>query len=271
MPIARTNDGIALSYKTNGSGRCHLLFMHDWGGSGAYFDELLKYLDFTGLRTITYDLRGHGNSDKPSSGYTLQRFAQDVFNVADHAGATKFTLIGFGMSAKFAQYAATLNRERINGLILIAGCPASPVSLSIDMYQDWINSAGNRERLLDVKRMLTTRPLKPEGIDRWVDDAIKISKQVLGDTLKMMIETSFADRLELINCPVIVIGGLHDPIFTPDILRNQVAAPLGNVRLAILNCNHEIPSEQPRELAGLIEAFLAGMKAVTVVRQSQDK
>jgi hypothetical protein len=29
--------------------------------------------------------------------------------------------------------------------------------------------------------------------------------------------------------------------------------------LALLDCNHEIPIERPRELAGLLEAFQAGL------------
>jgi pimeloyl-ACP methyl ester carboxylesterase len=53
--------------------------MHGWAGAGAYFDETLKYLDLTGLRAITFDLRGHGDSDKPDTGYSDERFARDAF------------------------------------------------------------------------------------------------------------------------------------------------------------------------------------------------
>ena len=63
MAVVKTDDGVDISYRVLGTGPCTLLFMHGWAGAGAYFDETLKYLDLTGLRAITFDLRGHGDSD----------------------------------------------------------------------------------------------------------------------------------------------------------------------------------------------------------------
>src|SRR5688500_1580850 len=74
METVRTDDGVNLAYRTQGEGPRNLLFMHGWAGSGAFFDETIKHLDLTGLRVIAYDLRGHGASDKPEDGYTLDRF-----------------------------------------------------------------------------------------------------------------------------------------------------------------------------------------------------
>ena len=65
MKFAQTNDGIKIAYATRGEGPLTLLFLHGWSGSGAYFDETFKYLDLTGLRAVTFDLRGHGDSDQP--------------------------------------------------------------------------------------------------------------------------------------------------------------------------------------------------------------
>ena len=101
--------------------------MHGWGGSGAYFDELLNYLDLTGLRAITFDLRGHGDSDKPEAGYTLERFARDAFAVADAAGAERVIVVGFSMSGKFGQYLACLRPDRVGGQVLVAGCPVGEI------------------------------------------------------------------------------------------------------------------------------------------------
>src|SRR3984893_3542415 len=97
-------DGVRIFYRVQGEGASTVLFMHGWAGSGAYFDQTLKYLDLTGLRVITMDLRGHGDSDKPDNGYTDDQFAKDAFAVADNAGADKIAVVGFSMSGRFAQY-----------------------------------------------------------------------------------------------------------------------------------------------------------------------
>src|SRR5712691_5359812 len=83
---ARTDDGVTIAYRVRGNGPRVVLFMHGWAGSGAYFEQTLKHLDLTGLRLITIDMRGHGASDKPETSWTLDRVANDVIAVADHAG-----------------------------------------------------------------------------------------------------------------------------------------------------------------------------------------
>ena len=80
----------------------------------------------------------------------------------------------------------------------------------------------------------------------------------LDETLNMLTRESFVDRLESVRVPTLVVGGVHDPILTPAVLRDSVVAPLAKARLALLGCNHEIPIEKPLELAGLIEASSPG-------------
>lgn len=124
MPKVRTDDGIEISYQTVGTGLCNLLFMHGWAGSGAYFDETLKHLDLTALHAVTFDLRGHGDSDKPESGHSDERFALDAFAVADAVGADELIVIGFSMSGRFAQYLPVVAPERVRGQVLVSGCGA---------------------------------------------------------------------------------------------------------------------------------------------------
>ena len=97
-------------------------------------------------------------------------------------------------------------------------------------------------------------------VERWANDAVQVPRAVLDESLSTCLRTSFIDRLSDNPPPTLVVGGLHDPIFGPETLRAVVAAIPGS-RLALLDCNHEIPIERPRELAGLLEAFQAGLGA----------
>lgn len=260
MPTVRTQDGVYLSYKTFGSGPTSVLFMHGWGGSGGYFDELFKYLDLTGLRLIVYDLRGHGASDKAATGYTLDTFAQDAMAVADHAKADKVVLVGYSMSSKFAQYVACVYPERISGLILIGPIPAAAMPIPDELRSDWVNRAGNREKMMEVTRMFLTQPVREEVIERWGDDAAKIPPIALDQTLKMCSDNAFDDRLSAIQIPILVVAGIHDGLLPPDAVRQLIMPPLPRARLVLLDCNHEIPLEKPQELTGLLQAFLAGLQ-----------
>jgi pimeloyl-ACP methyl ester carboxylesterase len=259
MPAVTTDDGVALSYATAGQGPPDLLFMHGWAGSGRYFDATIAELDLTRLRAVTYDLRGHRESGPSPDGYTLDGIATDALAVADAAGLDRFVLVGFSMSAKFGQYVAATAPDRVVAQILIAGCPAGEIPLPSELTDDWLSREGDAVRMAQVPEPFMTRPVEPEVMERFGRDAATVGSAALAGTLDAAMIPSFTDRLASIAIPSLVIGGSGDPMFSPDALRDGVVAPLAGARLALIDCGHEIPIEAPRELAGLIEAFLAGL------------
>lgn len=259
MPKVQTDDGIYISYRALGTGPTTLLFMHGWAGSGAYFDETLSYLDLTGLRAVTFDLRGHGDSDKPDAGYGDERFARDAFAVADAAGADEVVVIGFSMSGRFAQYLCVVAPERVRAQLLVTGCPALPIPFPEDLRRDWVSRAGDAERLKQVTATYTTKPVSDAVLDRIGADAAKARQVALDETLRICMYESFVEKLAAPDLPTLIVGGMHDLIFPEDVLRHVVAAPFQKARIAMLDSNHEVPIEQPCEFAALIQAFVAGL------------
>ena len=258
MALIQTDDGARISYRARGEGPLTVLFMHGWAGSGSYFDETLKYLDLAGLRAVTMDLRGHGDSDKPDTGYTDERLAKDALAVVDEVGADKVVVVGFSMSGRFAQYLSVVAPERVSGQVLVAGCPASPIPLPEETRRDWVSRAGDAERLREVTAMFLTKPVEPAVLERFGNEAAKASQVALDETLKTCMYISFAEKMASSRTPTLVVGGIHDPIFSPDALRGWVAS-MPRARLALLDTNHEIPIEQPREFAAVLQAFLTGI------------
>jgi pimeloyl-ACP methyl ester carboxylesterase len=99
-----TDDGVRLVYKFAGEGPHNLLLMHGWAGSANSWNGFNRSLDPQKFRAIAFDIRGHGDSDKVTTGFTDERFAKDALAVADAAGAPKFTPVGYSMSGRFVQY-----------------------------------------------------------------------------------------------------------------------------------------------------------------------
>jgi non-heme chloroperoxidase len=258
MSAVTTQDAGSISYACAGEGPPHLLFMHGWAGSGRYFDATIEQLDLTRLRAVTYDLGGHRQS-APATGYTLEQIAADALAVADAAAMSEFVVVGFSMSAKFAQYVSVLAPDRVVGQILVAGCPAGEIPLPRETTDDWLSRERDPVRMAQVPEPYMTRSVAPELIERFGRDAATVGLAALEGTLNAVMTTSFTDRLGSITTPSLVVGGSGDPMFPPDALRATVVAPLAGARLALIDCGHEIPIEAPHELAALIEAFLAGL------------
>jgi len=257
MAVVRSADGVEIAYRNVGNSPPTVVFMHGWAGSGAYFDALLQHLDLRRVEAVTFDFRGHGDSGRTDEGYTLDRFADDVFAVADDAGAETFVLVGFSMSGKFAQYVSFRQPERVLGQILVAGCPVGQLPLPRELIDDWYGRAGSAEHLIDIVRTYAVRPIAEDMLAALGRDAARVPLVALRGTMEAVTETSFIDKLEAATTPTLVIGGVRDPMFSPDALREGVVAPLRSAKLEVLDCGHEIPIEQPQELAALIEGFLA--------------
>ena len=128
--MTTTNDGVKIAYRVVGSGPRTVIAVHGWMATSHVFDDLIAALDPTGVRIILPDLRGSGDSDKPATGYTLERYAQDILGLADDLGVGNFTLIGHSMGGAISQWIAAHAPGRVDGLLLLCPVPASGVQLS---------------------------------------------------------------------------------------------------------------------------------------------
>lgn len=91
-----------------------------------------------GWRAVRYDARGHGESPRPADpdAYRWERLADDMFAVADAAGADRFVAAGASMGAATAIYAALARPERIDALVIVAPPTAwGTRSAQRDMYE----------------------------------------------------------------------------------------------------------------------------------------
>jgi pimeloyl-ACP methyl ester carboxylesterase len=232
--------------------------MHGWAGSGAYFDEVIAELDLNAVQVVTMDFRGHGDSEKVLEPYDADRIADDVWTVADATGALNIALVGFSMSGKFAQYVAVQRPARVSGLVLVGGFPASAIPFPQDLVRDWVGRAGDRERIREMLAPFISDAVDAAILDRFLDHAVKVPGPVLECTLQTCISMSFADRVESLQMPILIVGGQRD-VFFPQEAVAQLARSLPCARGISLPCNHEVPMERPRELAHLIEAFTCGL------------
>src|SRR5262245_50631978 len=152
----QTDDGIAIEFKTHGSGPLALLFIHGWGNAASSWDDFITaHLNLAGLRCVAASYRGHGGSDEARHGYTHERFGRDMFAVADVVGASRFVMVGFSMAGKFGRYMAHLNPSRVLGQILIA--PAGPERLDLprEALDPWLDAAPDPERFREILLQFT--------------------------------------------------------------------------------------------------------------------
>ena len=77
MSFYTSNDNVNIYYEVKGEGK-PIVFIHGFGESQDSFriqkGPIKKY------KVVTYDIRGHGLSDKVDYGLNMERFALDLKN-----------------------------------------------------------------------------------------------------------------------------------------------------------------------------------------------
>jgi len=264
MASTRSDDGTRISFESFGTGSLPVLLLHGWGGSAAYWREMISHLDLAGLQVTALSYRGHGDSEKPATGYTFPQFANDVLAVADAVRARQFALVGFSMSGKFAQYIAAAHPERVLGMALIGPVPASEFSVPEEIGTAWCDSQQDRHAaFLRVLAPFVHLSIKPELIEAFLDNFQKADRVALEATLAMCAE-SVVDQARRIHTPALVLAGSFDPLLTPNLLRDTILAQIPRARMIKLPCGHEMPLEMPEQTATLVEAFLSGLTQAAV-------
>jgi pimeloyl-ACP methyl ester carboxylesterase len=257
----RTDDGIAIEYNLYGSGPLTLLFLHGWGNAASAWDDfLMTRLNLAGLRCVAASYRSHGGSDEARLGYTHERFARDMFVVADAVGADRFVMVGFSMAGKFGRYMAHLNAWRLLAQVLIAPLGPEKLDLPHEALNPWLEAAPHPERFREILLQFTKQPIREDLLDTYCRNVSRASRAGLEGTIDMFYE-SIEKEVSNIRTPTLIIAGEGDPLFNREYINSRVLPTAPGARAVLLPCGYEIPFEMPNETAWLVEAYLAGLQS----------
>lgn len=96
----QTDDGVKLSYTQSGpSDGQPILFIPGWRQAAAEWRKQVEHFSTAGFRVTTYDMRGHGESEKPEFGYRISRFAADLNDVLAELELKDVAIVGHSMGS----------------------------------------------------------------------------------------------------------------------------------------------------------------------------
>jgi pimeloyl-ACP methyl ester carboxylesterase len=112
---------VRLSFGRVGEGPEPVLALHGITAQHRAFNAVARHLRHSdGIAAL--DLRGRGNSEKPSSGsYGLDEHARDVIRTLDYLGIERAVVVGHSMGAFVALHTALSYPERVRALVLLDG------------------------------------------------------------------------------------------------------------------------------------------------------
>jgi pimeloyl-ACP methyl ester carboxylesterase len=134
MPKATLKSGVKLHYQQVGDGP-DLVMIHGLTGNLAVWHLKIIPMLWDHFRILTYDLRGHGYSDVPPSGYTLDEMTEDLAELLETLEIQRASIVGHSFGADVALYFAHHRPERVDRVIAIEA--ALPAMISARSHEEW--------------------------------------------------------------------------------------------------------------------------------------
>jgi pimeloyl-ACP methyl ester carboxylesterase len=251
------DDGCRIGYRVLGAGPRTLVAQHGFHCTGRNFGWLLPYLPLDEWTVVLMDLRGGGLSDKPESGYTIERFSRDLLAVIEAEDLKEVTLVGHSTGGAIAQWVASeLAGERLRSVVLLGPVPATGVPIPPGAANTFKEGLDDYKSSATIWRMGMLKAPEKELMDELVQDSESWDKSAYFQMFDAWTKAHFPERLAKIATPTLVVGAEGEPFLPEPFLREAVVNPIPGARWAqVPAASHFMHVEQPAFVAGVISAF----------------
>ncbi len=280
MPKAILPSGLRIHYQQVGEGP-DLVMVHGLTGNLAVWHLRIVPELSERFRVLTYDLRGHGHSDTPPSGYTADAMAEDLLGLLDALEIERPLIAGHSYGADIALYHALRQPQRVREVIAIeAALPALEDSRRPDGWVGWsywaraLEEAGHPvppEKRSDMRYMIRATidlpkqwgPLK--GLPRNPKPLLRLVDETTLAQDYRQVGTLTLDRIASIQTPVVLIYTERSAFIDTFEFLSEHLPNVHAVLMPRTEWGHFGPMEQPELVAREIAARLPGPEAVGTV------
>ncbi len=281
MLVYRADDGARLAYRAarpEAAARGALLLLHGAASNGTRWWRLCAESALRGDHLLLRpDLRGHGASIQRRPA-TMERWADDLAALLDHAGVERAFVAGHCLGANLAVHFVARHPQRCAGLVLVepmlreALCgtlarlrPWSPLLRLLVAVIAGVNAMGLRRRRFT--------PLDLELLDRSVQEVdAKAGEAALharfasprrdletlptSQYLSNLVEVLRPLPLAAVRCPALALLSTGRLMADPQRTRTGLAA-LPGAEIVEIDAQHWIPTEQPDAMRACIDDWVA--------------
>lgn len=269
-----TSDGVRIHYLEAGSGK-PLVLIPGWSQTAAQFKHQLEGLSDR-YRVIALDMRGHGESSKPSYGYRIHRLSADVHEFLVANSLADVALGGHSMGCSVIwSYWELYGSERLSKLVLIDQMPmitANPIwsdqekvdagaLLDKDSLYSVTNSLAGPDGIKTTEGFIGgmfTKQYPREEVAWVVQQNLKLPRAYAARLLYDHSTNDWRDVIPRIDIPTLVVGGKASLVGW----RSQVwiGSQIHGARVEIFEeeegGNHFMFMENPEKFNGIVSDFL---------------
>ena len=215
------------------------VFLHGFGGQAKQWSYQLQKFSLNN-RVIALDLRGHGLSDKPATGYEMECILEDLEQALEVLKVgEKFVLVGHSFGGAVAAEYAVKHPDRVENLVMIATAGEFKLNafyrLGLHMPNWFLRIFGLFTRSWLSAPPHTLKPSICEIFPRWRG----------------------WDLFRMLTVPTLVIRGRRDQVFERPFFERVAASIPGAQDVDVGGSGHMVMLERHEAVDRAIERFLS--------------
>lgn len=264
MPIQELTNASIYYEKTDFSApwqaaRPALLLIHGLNSSHAHWFNQVPL--FSRDRTVvTVDLRGHGASSAPATGFTAGHHASDLVELLDRLEIDSVIPIGASLGGCIAQQLAVKIPGKVKAMVAVGSCAQVPKELNREDSVKVIQEMGLKNFLSASLPEITFSPGVDPGLIKFaLDIAVAADEDVImRRTLEGLVYDDL-DAARAVSCPSLIVVGENDKT-TPRYCSEQLRELIKNSSMAMVaDCGHLPHLEAPETFNAILERFLKSL------------
>lgn len=270
MPFT-TNDGAKIYWDEQGQGEPLLLIMGLGYPSYAWYRTRPVLAER--YRTIAFDNRGVGQSDRPAGPYPIALMASDAAAVLDAAGVESAHVFGISMGGMIAQEFTLQYPRRVRSLIL--GCTAAGGPYAVRAEPEVTQMVMARATMTREEAAKAALPFiyHPNTPQQLIEQDMKVREpwfphpEGYSAQLQGILAWEAYSRINQIAVPTLVIHGESDRL-VPAGNSKLIAEKIPGARLVLLpHASHIFTTDQYEAAHQAIVEFLASQPIAVVTMQ----
>lgn len=253
----KIND-IEIAFKEEGGGQ-DMILVHGIFASKEIMNPLFNYYK-ENYHVISYDLRGHGESQKPKK-FDLDDHADDLKTLIDYFKLNKPVVIGLSMGSYVALKTAEKYPDILSKIVLIGIRGKGKISLMEKAIEE--NDGDSNIDLKEMGRLISRRVYPPNTTPEQIAEYYRGNrgKVELTDDERKNIYASLAfydmmSDADKVKIPALLLVGEYDGL-NPSIESEKVHNALPDSDLVVVkDAGHIIFFEKKEEVISLINSFI---------------
>lgn len=253
-----TVQNIQMYYEIAGTGE-PLLFLHGLGSSTLDWEYQIDFFKQY-YQVIAVDLRGHGNSDKPTAAYSVSLFAQDIAQCIQALSITPAHIVGHSLGGMIAFQLAIDYPEAVKTLCIINSGPEVVFTSTFFKWSFYLRKLlvqgfGVRALSASLAKKVYPDPeqiaLHQKFIERWS----KNDKHAYINSLGVFPGWTVKQRLSEIQCPTLILASDQD--YSSVAYKQSYTQLIPNAQLVVIpHSRHVSIQDQPAAINTALFDFL---------------